>query len=158
MALAGELKAADPLARDRCGDRALCFGHALALKQLIADVALARLAQRLERRRVAARLRQAVPAEAQRVRARAEALLGERGVTRERERVPQVGADVLAHWERVDLMLADSVKHAARLLGALSRVLGEVAGDLAAGFRVQVAHIELVAPAQRAAAELVGEG
>ena len=100
------------------------------------DVPLARLAQCLERCRVSAALRQAVAAVAEGVRVAAEPPLAQRRVVGERERRAQVGAHVVADGERVDVVLADAVEHAAGLLGALGRVLGQIAGDPAALLRV----------------------
>src|SRR5688572_29352640 len=110
----------------RAGERALRV-VARAGEELLVYVPLARLAQRLEGGRVAAALGEAVAAVAERVRARPEAAVGERRVAGERERFAHVGADVLAHGQRVELVLGDTVRHAAGLLGALGGVLGEVA-------------------------------
>jgi hypothetical protein len=107
MANAGEAKADHAL--DGTGQRAL-RGVIRAGEELLVHVLLARLAQRLERGRVAVALGQAVPAVAERVRTCAEATGGERVVVGERERLAQVTADVLADREPLELVLGDGCR------------------------------------------------
>jgi ribosomal protein S18 acetylase RimI-like enzyme len=71
-----------------------------------------------------------------------EAPVGKCWVVSERKCDVQVGVYMVAKGERVDLVLGDAMKDAAGLLGALGRVLGEVAGHAAALVRVEVAHVE----------------
>ena len=106
VALPDVAEARHPFGRAR--DRAL-RGVARPGEELLVDVLLARFAQRLERRRVAPALGQAVRAIAERVRARAKAPIGELGVTVEPEGLAHVGADVLAHRELVELVLGDAM-------------------------------------------------
>jgi hypothetical protein len=93
-----------------------------------------------------------------RVRGGTEAPLGELGFRVERERLVQVGAHVVADRQFVDLVLADTVQHAAGQLGALRGVLREVAGQLAADLAViEAADVDLAAPADATRTELARE-
>ena len=159
MAVAGVFPVRDPLLVGRLGEFALRRVGG-ALEQLLVDVALARLAQRLERRGVAPAIGQAVPAVAESVRAATEAALGERGVARKLEGAADHGARVITDGERVDVVLARAGDGSAGLLGALGRVLRQVAGAAArvnAGLRADRAHVELGTPADVSSAELVGQ-
>jgi hypothetical protein len=151
MADAGVAEARDALGRAR---ESALRRIRRARKQLLVDVALAVLAQRREGGRVAAALGEAVAAVAERVRTGTEAPLGERRIARKLEGLVRVGADVLAYRQRVELALGHWVQDAAGLFGAFGGVFGEVAGDLAPLVHGELAHVELVAPADRAVAEL----
>jgi hypothetical protein len=69
-----------------------------------------------------------------------------------------VAAGVLADLDVLDLFGGDGVQHTAGLLGALGRVLRQVARPLPALVLIaaELLHIQLLAPAHLAAAELVG--
>ena len=69
-----------------------------------------------------------------------------------------VAADVLAHRGAVDVFGVDPVQQPAGLFGALGRVLGQVAGDLAALLaRREDADVDLAAPPDARVAELLGD-
>src|SRR5688572_8764202 len=107
MALTDVAKAPNPLVSLR--DRAL-RGVARASEDPLVHVLFARFAQRLERGGVAAALGQAVAAVAERVRARREPSIRERGVGGESERLTEIGPYVVAHGELVDLVLGHAVQ------------------------------------------------
>src|SRR5215217_8206602 len=94
----------------RAGDRAL-RRIARAGDELRVHVLLARVAQRLEGRRIASALGQAVAAVPERVRASRETALGKR-VVGEPEGFAQVTAHVLADRQRVELTLRGAVQQA----------------------------------------------
>jgi hypothetical protein len=65
-----------------------------------------------------------------------------------------VAADVFTNWGLVDGFGVDAMQQSAGLLGALGRVFGQVAGDLAADCaRVQLADVDRLAPTDAPATE-----